>query len=165
MRGAGAPLHRVIFGVRFGSSLTVLRPQKGDVGGTSHRLAQGDTIGNDVVVLKVTPAAGAALGSLDLVDTNFDAIRDASVEGDSSQRERPHSHLAMLSTFFLLRGLVYLGWAHAREETEVAQEMPAADRAHDGASGRPPEEFGLEGEAVGIRDSPGPPAPGFLKPA
>ena len=56
-------------------------------------------------------------------DENSDAIQNAFIEGYRSRRELPDSHLAMLPTFFLLRGLVYLGWAHTRKETETAQEL------------------------------------------
>ena len=56
-------------------------------------------------------------------DGNADAIENAFVEGYRSQRDLPDSHLAMLPTFLLLRGLVYLGWAHTRRETETAREL------------------------------------------
>ena len=51
----------------------------------------------------------------------FDDALQAMVEGYREVRELPDSHLEMLPTFFLVRGLVYLGWVHTRKDTETAQ--------------------------------------------
>ncbi len=58
-----------------------------------------------------------------LGEPNFDAICAAMVEGYRSERSLPDSHLAFLPTFFMVRGLVYLGWLHTRRETKTAQLM------------------------------------------
>jgi Ser/Thr protein kinase RdoA (MazF antagonist) len=53
----------------------------------------------------------------------FDDVFDALVEGFRSERALPDEQLALLPAFFLLRALVYLGWAHTRSETDTAKEM------------------------------------------
>ncbi len=58
-----------------------------------------------------------------LGEPHFDTIYNAMVEGYRSVRELPDEHLALLPTFFLIRGLVYLGWGHTRRETETAQTL------------------------------------------
>jgi len=45
------------------------------------------------------------------------------VEGYREHRPLPDEHLALLPTFLLLRGLVYLGWIHTRRETETAEQI------------------------------------------
>lgn len=51
----------------------------------------------------------------------FDDALASMVEGYREVRELPEEHLALLPTFFMVRGLVYLGWTHTRKETETAQ--------------------------------------------
>lgn len=58
-----------------------------------------------------------------LGEPHFDVIYTAMVEGYRSVRPLPDEHLALLPTFFLMRGLVYLGWAHTRKETETAKAL------------------------------------------
>ena len=43
------------------------------------------------------------------------------IEGYREVRELPEEQLAMLPTFFLVRGLVYLGWVHTRKDTDTAR--------------------------------------------
>jgi Ser/Thr protein kinase RdoA (MazF antagonist) len=45
------------------------------------------------------------------------------VEGYREYRPLSDEHLALLPTFLLLRGLVYLGWIHTRRETETAEQI------------------------------------------
>ncbi|MEH6579973.1 MAG: phosphotransferase [Amphritea sp.] len=51
----------------------------------------------------------------------FDAALAAMIEGYREVRELPEEQLAMLPTFFLVRGLVYLGWVHTRKDTDTAK--------------------------------------------
>ena len=53
----------------------------------------------------------------------FDEVFNALIEGYRSERELPDEHLALLPAFFLLRAMVYLGWAHTRSETDTAKEL------------------------------------------
>ncbi|MBT4519863.1 MAG: phosphotransferase [Halieaceae bacterium] len=53
----------------------------------------------------------------------FDDVSSALIEGYRSERALPDKQLALLPAFFLLRALVYLGWAHTRSETETAKEL------------------------------------------
>lgn len=53
----------------------------------------------------------------------FDDALEAMVKGYREVRQLPDSHLQMLPTFFLVRGLVYLGWVHTRKETETAKQV------------------------------------------
>lgn len=56
-------------------------------------------------------------------DENFDAIFDAFITGYRSERALPASHEELMPLFFLIRGLVYLAWAHTRQETDTAKEL------------------------------------------
>ncbi len=58
-----------------------------------------------------------------LGESHFDKVCNAMVEGYRSVRPLPDEHLALFPTFFLMRGLVYLGWAHTRRETETAKAL------------------------------------------
>ncbi|VAW03604.1 hypothetical protein MNBD_ALPHA04-1633, partial [hydrothermal vent metagenome] len=58
-----------------------------------------------------------------LGEPHFDTVCDAMVDGYRSVRTLSDEHLALLPTFFLMRGLVYLGWAHTRRETETAKAL------------------------------------------
>jgi Ser/Thr protein kinase RdoA (MazF antagonist) len=58
-----------------------------------------------------------------LGESYFDDACDALIEGYCTRRALPDEHLGLLPTFFLLRGLTYLGWAYTRSETETAKEM------------------------------------------
>ncbi len=58
-----------------------------------------------------------------LGEPHFDTVCDAMVDGYRSARALPDEHLALFPTFFLMRGLVYLGWAHTRRETETAEAL------------------------------------------
>ena len=53
----------------------------------------------------------------------FDDVYHALVRGYRSERSLPDEQLALLPAFFLLRALVYLGWAHTRRDTETAKEL------------------------------------------
>lgn len=53
----------------------------------------------------------------------FDDVFNALIEGYRSERELSDEHLALLPAFFMLRAMVYLGWAHTRSETETAKEL------------------------------------------
>lgn len=53
----------------------------------------------------------------------FDDTLEAMIKGYREVRQLPDSHLQMLPTFFLVRGLVYLGWVHTRKETETAKQV------------------------------------------
>lgn len=53
----------------------------------------------------------------------FDEVYRALIEGYRSERELSDEQLELLPAFFLLRSLVYLGWAHTRKETATAKEM------------------------------------------
>ena len=54
---------------------------------------------------------------------HFDDVKNAFIEGYRSERELSDEELELLPVFFMIRGLVYLGWAHTRKETETAQAM------------------------------------------
>ncbi|QCY09460.1 phosphotransferase [Pseudomonas sp. MPC6] len=58
-------------------------------------------------------------------EDNFDDILASMIECYRYVRELPQAHLAMLPTFFLVRGLVYLGWVHTRKDTETAKALTA----------------------------------------
>lgn len=58
-----------------------------------------------------------------LGEDEFDAVLEAIVEGYRSERDLPDSHLEMLPTFLMARGLTYIGWLHTRRETDTAQEL------------------------------------------
>lgn len=56
-------------------------------------------------------------------EDGYEPAREGLIEGYRSRRSLPDSHLDMLPTFLLARGLTYLGWVHSRSETETAQAM------------------------------------------
>ena len=56
-------------------------------------------------------------------DANFEQIQRGFIDGYRTQRDLPDSHLDLLPTFFMVRGLAYLGWAHTRKETNTAKEL------------------------------------------
>ncbi|WP_161599935.1 phosphotransferase [Pseudomonas sp. MPC6] len=58
-----------------------------------------------------------------LGEPGYDAAYQGLVEGYRSVRELPDSHLELLPTCLLARGLTYLAWVHSRYETETAQEI------------------------------------------
>ena len=58
-----------------------------------------------------------------LGEPNFDDVMNAFIEGYTSERVLTDEDLELLPAFFLIRGLVYLGWGHTRRETETAQAM------------------------------------------
>jgi Ser/Thr protein kinase RdoA (MazF antagonist) len=53
----------------------------------------------------------------------FEEVCQAFIDGYRSERPLSDEHLELLPAFFLLRALVYLGWAHTRRETDTAREM------------------------------------------
>jgi Ser/Thr protein kinase RdoA (MazF antagonist) len=56
-------------------------------------------------------------------EQSFEAVLDSFLTGYRSFRPLPAEHEMKLPLFLLLRGLVYLGWAHTRRETETAQAL------------------------------------------
>ena len=54
---------------------------------------------------------------------HFDDVLNAFIEGYRSERQLTDEELELLPAFFMVRGLVYLGWAHTRKETETAQAL------------------------------------------
>lgn len=56
-----------------------------------------------------------------LGEPHFDAALSAMIAGYRQERMLPEEQLEMLPTFFLVRGLVYLGWVHTRKETDTAK--------------------------------------------
>lgn len=56
-------------------------------------------------------------------EPHFEAVSNAMIEGYRSVRPLSDEQVALLPTFFLIRGLVYLGWIHTRAETEIAQTL------------------------------------------
>lgn len=53
----------------------------------------------------------------------FDEVLDAFITGYRSERTLSDEHLALLPAFFMLRAMVYLGWAHTRRNTDTAKEL------------------------------------------
>lgn len=53
----------------------------------------------------------------------YEAVRDALIEGYRSERALSEEHWAQLPLFLLLRSITYLSWVHTRRETETAQEL------------------------------------------
>ena len=53
----------------------------------------------------------------------FDLIRDAFIAGYREQRNLSDAALAQLPLFMLARSFTYVGWAHTRAETQLAQEI------------------------------------------
>jgi Ser/Thr protein kinase RdoA (MazF antagonist) len=58
-----------------------------------------------------------------LGEETYESAYAGLIEGYRNQRALPDSHLEMLPTFLLARGMTYLGWVHSRRETETAQEI------------------------------------------
>ena len=56
-------------------------------------------------------------------EPSYDAAYNGVIEGYRSVRQLPDSHLELLPTCLLARGLTYLAWVHSRHETETAQEI------------------------------------------
>ena len=56
----------------------------------------------------------------------FDELLQAMVTGYLEVRELPPEFEERLPLFLLLRGVTYLGWAHTRRETAIAQQMTPA---------------------------------------
>ncbi len=53
----------------------------------------------------------------------FELIRDAFIAGYREQRSLSDEALALLPLFMLARSFTYVGWAHTRAETQLAQEI------------------------------------------
>jgi len=53
----------------------------------------------------------------------FELIRDAFITGYREQRSLPDAALELLPLFMLARSFTYVGWAHTRAETQLAQEI------------------------------------------
>lgn len=53
----------------------------------------------------------------------FDELLDRMVNGYREHRDLAEDQLAMLPTFLMLRGVIYLGWLHTRKETVEAHEL------------------------------------------
>lgn len=53
----------------------------------------------------------------------FDTIYQRFLTGYRKYRDMGEDQLEMLHTFFVIRGIVYLGWMHTRKETEIVQEL------------------------------------------
>jgi Ser/Thr protein kinase RdoA (MazF antagonist) len=68
----------------------------------------------------------ATLLAVKLADADYEAARDAWLEGYRTQVLLPDAHLEELDTLVMARGLLLLGWMHTRRETPTARLLAGA---------------------------------------